>query len=141
MPTSAIAPLMHWDDSWLIGIYVVDAQHKNLVSILNQLYEATARGHEKVSLRHIVERLMRNTQAHFAAEERLMQDNGYADVVAHKQEHALMWKKMLAFQRDFETGKLILLVDIVKRLGEWLCEHLSGTDANYVPTLHANGVW
>lgn len=135
-----MTPFVTWDDSWLIGIYVIDAQHKNLVSILNELHQASSLGRGKEVMLPILNRLFRYTQAHFAAEERLMQENGYVDIVAHKHEHEVLTKKVLDFQRNCESGSVDLSVEVMQFLGTWLREHICGTDQKYVPTLHAHGV-
>jgi hemerythrin-like metal-binding protein len=84
--------------------------------------------------------MIRYTQAHFAAEERLMEKGGYPDIVAHKRQHADLTKKVLDFQKDFVSGRLGLGVEVMQCLGAWLQGHIRGTDKKYVPYLHAKGV-
>jgi hemerythrin-like metal-binding protein len=124
----------------MVGVEVVDAQHKNLVSLLNQLHEAMSHGHGKDVLEGILANLVRYTQAHFATEEKLMQENGYPDLVTHQREHAELTKKVLDFQKEFAAGRVFIGGEVMKFLGDWLRGHIRGTDKKYVPFLHANGV-
>ena len=72
--TTAVAPFVIWDDSWVIGVREIDAQHKNLVSILNQLHQARKLGQGQDELKNTLHNLVSYTRAHFAAEERLMEE-------------------------------------------------------------------
>ncbi|MGD1098576.1 MAG: hemerythrin domain-containing protein, partial [Bryobacteraceae bacterium] len=72
---TTVTPFVTWNDSWLVGVREIDAQHKNLVSILNQLHEAAMQGHGNDVLGKILDSLVRYTTAHFAAEERLIEQH------------------------------------------------------------------
>lgn len=139
MATLAI-PFVTWNDSWVVGVQEIDAQHKHLVALLNQLHEAMQLGQGKDVMKNILGGLIQYTKAHFAAEERLMQQSKYPDLVAHKREHAALTDKVLTFQKDFEAGRIGMGVEVMQFLGSWLQGHIRGTDKKYVPFLHANGV-
>src|SRR5271167_4548385 len=103
MATTTV-PFMAWKDSWIVGVQEIDAQHKNLVSLLNKLHQAMTQGEGKDALGSILDSLVSYTKAHFAAEERLMQQSGYPDFIAHKREHTSLAEKVLNFQRTFKSG-------------------------------------
>ena len=137
---TATAPFVTWNESWVIGVQEIDAQHKNLVSILNQLHQAMALGHGKDVLGSTLNSLVSYTKAHFAAEERLMLQSRYPDLTAHKKEHEVLTEKVVEFQRNFDAGRIGLGVDVMQFLSAWLQGHIRGTDKKYVPFLHANGI-
>jgi hemerythrin len=140
MATTTATPFVIWNDSWLVGVKEVDAQHKHLVSLLNQLHEGMSQGHSKDVLGGILDSLVRYTQAHFTAEEKLMEQSKYPDIVAHKREHVELTEKVLEFQKNFTAGRIALGVEVMQFLGSWLQGHIRGSDKKYVPFLHANGV-
>jgi len=84
--------------------------------------------------------LVRYTQAHFTAEERLMEQSGYPDLAAHKREHEALTEKVLDFQRNFDAGRIGMGVEVMQFLGSWLQGHIRGSDKKYVPSLHAKGL-
>ncbi len=129
-----------WNDTWLVGVQEVDAQHKHLVSLLNQLHEAMMQGHGKNVLGPILDSLVRYTQVHFTAEERLMQQSKYPDIVNHKREHDALTQKVLDFQKNFVAGRIALGIEVMQFLSSWLQGHIRGTDKKYVPFLHASGI-
>jgi len=137
---TATAPFVTWNDSLTIGVQEIDAQHKNLVSVLNQLHLAMSQGHGKDVMGTTLNSLVSYTRAHFAAEERIMRQNGYPDIAAHKKEHEALTEKVLTFQHDFDAGRVGMGVDVMQFLGTWLKEHIRGSDRKYVPFLHAHGV-
>ena len=124
----------------MVGVKQIDAEHKNLVSILNQLHEAMRRGQGKDVLGSTLDSLVSYTKAHFTNEERLLQQSGYPDLVAHKREHELLTNKVLEFQRNFNAGRIGLSLDVMEFLSSWLQGHIKGTDKKYIPCLHANGI-
>ena len=57
---------------------------------------------------------MSYTRAHFASEERIMEQNGYPDIAAHRKEHGGLTEKVLEFQRDFDAGRVGMGVDLMQ---------------------------
>ena len=134
------APLVTWNQSWCIGVKEVDAQHQNLVALVNKLNQAMSEGKGKIVLEEILESLVSYTKAHFRDEERLMEQNGYADIVEHKRQHLALTKKVLDFQTAFKGGAMGMTIDIMEFLTTWLKGHILGTDAKYVALMHSKGI-
>ena len=61
-----------WKSEYETGITEVDNQHKQLVDILNKLYEAMAVGKGKDVLESIFNELTSYTLTHFSTEEKYM---------------------------------------------------------------------
>lgn len=133
---------MAWNDSWLVGIREVDTQHKHLVSLLNQLHEAMGGSEGKTQLGGILSELVNYTKAHFAGEERLMRQHGYAEYNAHKQEHDRLTEQILKFEQTFlsDGATVSSSVEVLHFLRNWLQHHICGTDKKYVPFLQSKGV-
>lgn len=139
---ATVTKFMAWNDSWLVGIREVDTQHKHLVSLLNKLHEAMVHGEGKQVLGGILSELVNYTKAHFAGEERLMRQHGYAEYNAHKQEHDRLAGQVVKFQQDFTSGAATssTSVEVLHFLRNWLQHHICGTDKKYVPFLQSKGV-
>jgi hemerythrin-like metal-binding protein len=138
--TATANPFLVWKDSWLVGIRVVDSQHKNLVSILNQLHEAMRTGQGKTVLGEILGRLINYTKAHFAAEEGLLEMHGYPQLGPHRLEHEKLTAKVIDFQKQYAAGAVTLSVEVMQFLSDWLQHHILGTDMKYSTFLKAKGV-
>ena len=97
-------------------------------------------GKGKNVLEEILERLVGYTKAHFRDEERMMEQNGYPDLPAHKLQHVALTKKAIDFQNKFKAGETGMSIEIMEFLSTWLREHILGTDAKYVALMHSKGI-
>jgi hemerythrin len=138
--TTASTVLFPWDSSYSVNIAIVDMQHKNLVSMVNELHQAMAGGTGKDKLGPILSNLIEYTQGHFATEERLMQTHAYPDFPAHKSEHEHLTGKVKDFQRRFLSNEVGLTLELMEFLKDWLSKHILGCDKKYSPFLNARGV-
>jgi hemerythrin len=134
------AAFVIWNQSWCIGVRDVDAQHQNLVALVNKLNQAMSEGKGKNVLEEILESLVSYTKAHFRDEERLMEQSAYPDILDHKRQHVELTKKVLDFQKQFKSGASGISIDILQFLGTWLKQHILGTDAKYVALMHSKGI-
>jgi len=136
----ANAVLFHWDSTYSVNIGVIDAQHKTLVAMVNDLHQAMVEGSGKAKLGGILSNLIKYTQAHFATEERLMQSHGYPDFLAHKLEHQGLTDTVLDLQSRFLATQVGLSIEVMDFLKGWLMKHILGSDKKYSPFLNAKGV-
>jgi len=139
MPTTS-APLIRWDATYSVNIAILDAQHKNLVSTVNELYKAMLEGRSKDHLGQILSSLVSYTQEHFAAEEKLMLQYRYPDFNVHKAEHDRLTGTVVEFQRRFLSSEVGLSIELLDFLRDWLAKHILGSDRRYSPFLTAKGV-
>lgn len=129
-----------WDNSYSVGVSELDNQHKGLVNILNELFEAMQENRSKEVLGGIISRLVTYTKTHFSTEERYMQTYSYPELAAQKREHALLTDQVIKFKNDFDSGKVALTVQLTSFLKNWLVQHIQGSDKKYGPFLNAKGV-
>ena len=61
-----------WGPKLWVGVKDIDDQHKKLVEIVNKLNDAMVAGHGREVIGPTLNELIRYTQQHFAAEERIM---------------------------------------------------------------------
>lgn len=124
--------LIPWGPSYMIGIKVVDQQHKVLVDLINKLHKTRMHGEDIKEMGAIFDELIAYTQTHFSDEEVLQQKAGYPDYANHKQIHIKFVQKMRDFGDDLKTGKL-QAADLMRFLSDWLISHIQRIDTKYVP--------
>jgi len=139
MPAAA-SVLFPWHDVYSVKISMIDAQHKVLVDLINQLHQAMMNRTGRERLGTILAGLIQYTRGHFAAEEGLLQANQYPDLANHKVEHERFTKSIQDFEAKFQRNDLALTIDVMNFLKDWLIKHIKGVDARYVPHLAARGV-
>lgn len=132
--------MFEWHNEFSVQIGSVDAQHKTLFAIANELYTAMMAGHSKLVMARILDRLVQYTKVHFAHEERLLRQHHYPEFAAHKAEHDALTAKVLKFQADFQEGQVAMSVQLLQFLRTWLETHIKGSDQKYSPFLRAKAV-
>ena len=71
------------------------------------------------------------TKFHFGAEEKLMIEKNYTGLAFQKSEHSAFVKKALEFQKDINSGKLAVSLDVLNFLKDWLTNHILISDMKY----------
>lgn len=129
-----------WDDSLSVNVKEIDEQHKKLVDLINKLTDAMSAGKAKQILGNILNELASYTVIHFKTEEKYFDKFKYPFTISHKKEHNDFIKKINDFKRDFESGKALLSVEIMKFLKDWLIKHIKGSDKKYSEFFNKHGL-
>jgi hemerythrin len=125
---------IEWREFYSVGEESLDAQHKQVLSIINELYDAMESGKEHAERQRLLERLVKYTMTHFQHEEQLMQASGYPDFVNHKHEHDQMRSRTLGLRESLD---LVTAHDLLRFLKEWWTRHIQSEDQCYVPYVAA----
>ena len=71
------------------------------------------------------------TVTHFKTEERYFDQLGYPETDSHKKEHVAFVEKVTDLKNKFETRNLLLTIEVMDFLSDWLRGHIMGTDKKY----------
>jgi hemerythrin len=132
--------LFEWCDDYSVKIASIDAQHKKLVGMLNDLHDGMTSGSGNERLGALLEGLVTYTVQHFAYEEQLFATHGYAQARAHTEEHQRLVTQVADFKQKFESGQANVNMQLMKFLKDWLIKHILGSDKLYVAHLVERGV-
>ncbi|TQV89893.1 bacteriohemerythrin [Aliikangiella coralliicola] len=132
--------LVTWSDELSVGIQEIDEQHKVLVNLLNQLYNAIVHQHGNEDAKEILGRLLEYTRVHFAVEESLMRILGYPDYDEHKKHHELLLNEVKMLGEKVMNGKKAIGFELLHFLKKWLTKHIMEEDKLYTPFFIARGV-
>ncbi|MCB1772638.1 MAG: bacteriohemerythrin [Gammaproteobacteria bacterium] len=121
--------LIEWTSDLDTGIQVIDNQHQRIVEYINKLAHAQAH-HSREEVAEVLDELVDYTLSHFAFEESLMEDAGYAFVNAHKKVHQLFVKRVADYQQRFKLGEQIE-EELINTLRAWLINHIKNDDQDY----------
>ena len=132
-----------WDDSFSVGDADLDAQHLEIVGILNELYDLLQETNlepQGESVQRLFENLTHYIVSHFAFEEEKMGDAGYPEnlLEQHRKEHDGFIANIRRFHEVLENGNRQALEEMLPYLyGPWLIDHVCGSDHQYIPYLKA----
>ena len=132
--------LIQWTDKLSVNVASIDAQHKNLVALLNELHDAMKAGKSHDVLSKTLDRLVDYTKTHFAHEEVCMTKTCFAGLKDHKCQHDDLAKTVLKFQADFKAGKTGVTIEVLTFLQNWISNHILKTDKLYSAHLNSHKI-
>lgn len=120
--------LIEWNDTLSVGFPEMDKDHQHLVGILNKLYDVIEGAGDRDDIEDGLDELIEYTCWHFRHEERLMQEQGYEGLDAHREMHQSLAGKAAQIQEAFEAGDDSVLEGLMPFLKDWLSDHILGAD-------------
>ena len=133
-------PKIVWFSGFSVKIEQFDDEHKRLVQLLNNLYDAMPLGVANKILPTILHELVNYTKTHFKNEEAAFEKYNYPDAEAHKKEHDAFGKKLDRFYKSFNEGSVTLSEDVFNMLHEWVKDHIMQSDKAYTRFLNEAGM-
>lgn len=132
--------LITWTENFSVSVQSIDDQHKKLIGLVNDLYDAMRAGKARDVLGKVLAELIDYTVYHFGTEEKLFQKYAYPDYKAHKKEHDDLTKTAVDLKEKFNNGNMMITIEVMNFLKDWLNNHILGTDKKYGPFLSSKGV-
>ena len=136
-----MSKLVEWSDALSVGVDELDAQHKVLVGLINEMHAAIEERRGRDVVESILTRLAEYTRIHFAVEESLMQLLGFPDFDAHREEHRELIVQVNELRRKVEGGTTALGLELMHVLKLWLTRHMMQSDQEYARYFAESGSW
>ncbi len=124
----------NWNDSYLLGIPMIDNQHKKFFVILDNLVTLNQK-QEKSEMHSLINELQNYVIYHFQTEEDLMVKSHSPNIDLHVMEHELFRKKVEEFHHSYYNNNEELLNEMISFMRKWLIIHISETDAEYADSI------
>jgi len=122
---------LEWSESYSVGVQKLDAQHKVLIRIINQLEEERRTGGLIVS---VFAELRRYVREHFRDEEQMMADAGYPGLEAHREGHRQFEEWLTSIEMVYNSGgasTYYIAESVHDFLKDWLITHILAADMAY----------
>jgi hemerythrin len=126
-----------WDPKFTVHIEEIDAQHRNLFDIANQLidiYESNSNECHK-----IIEKLVEYISIHFHTEQKIMMKSNYPAFNQHVREHDKFIDKVGEFLQSYRKMEENLSANVITFLSEWIYSHTTSLDLKYAEHLLKSG--
>jgi hemerythrin len=117
-----------WTKAHAVYLPQVDAEHRNLYRMAEELHQAARTGTEAARVRELAWPFLAAIEEHFVHEERLMKAADCPDLAWHKLQHDTMRKRMKIYQSEIEAGEIEATNVFLTFLSRWLKDHMSLTD-------------
>jgi hemerythrin len=127
---------MEWKDSYTVGMKDLDAQHRGLLELINQIGDlADTFSPPKSAVFGALNEMIRYAQNHFRTEEQYLEKYGYPKYPEQKEEHEAFVEKTFEMARDLEKEDGLSLGAIILFLEDWYADHILSKDRNYAQYL------
>ena len=123
--------IVKWDNKLATGIELIDSQHKELVFLTNNLYQACLSGGTGEIFRDAMKGMVEYVCFHFGAEQKFLERIRYPDYLHHKLQHDALIKHILDAAKDFNSGKQYVANNFVRVLRDWIFSHIAVHDKSY----------
>ena len=132
-------PLIVWDDSMSIGVPEIDAQHKRLFHLANDVAATLERGFDKQAVQRDLGILCNYAVEHVASEEALMDMDAYPEYDLHVSEHMQCTTKALDFLEAFAEDKNVDMAEFLQFVTFWIRDHILNVDQGLSVFLRGRG--
>lgn len=121
---------MYWKDEYATGIKTVDAQHKRLFQMVEDLHQALQSGLRPMAVETLLTALDEYKTRHFLLEEKYMMESDYPGIEEQQLAHSLFSQQIAGFFEEFNTKGLTpaLIIELKRELHFWLENHVTGLD-------------
>ena len=121
--------LIEWKPEFSIGNAAVDHEHRELIQLINNVHAAISGGADRDRMAAGLGEIYAQIAAHFALEEKIMRDAGYADFGPHKADHESLLDQLADIIHAVEIGDKLNDRDLSSRLNRWFTGHFGSHDA------------
>ena len=123
-----------------IGIAEIDAQHRRLFDLLDEMRKWSGSELEIRAVRDILNALAEYAATHFSVEESVMRMLHYPDTAAHIADHKRFTNRLNIFRHQLMKDGNVGDLDLVSFIESWLVEHIARVDRAYVDYFLAKGI-
>lgn len=122
---------MTWTDKLSVGVPQIDEQHKKLIDLVNNFFDAMKSGQGSQALQKACPELVNYVNKHFSDEEKFMQEIGFPGLEQHKKLHAELTDKVKKLISAIQSGASVNTLKVGQFLRDWLTNHISTVDMQY----------
>jgi hemerythrin-like metal-binding protein len=120
--------LFKWSSAHSVYLPEIDAEHRALYRLGDELHKAMLAGADPVHLKPVVDNLLESAEQHFRHEERLMRAIHYTSFDWHKRQHDAVRKKAKALAKRIDAGDSAATGELLEFFSEWMRGHLGVAD-------------
>ncbi len=132
---ATVAPFFDRQDCHCLGIDLIDRQHKQIVSLINDLHSLLVDGENRSPTSRVFSELVVTIAHHFRTEEVLMELTHYPELLAHQAEHRELMNGISLLKKDFDARRFALGIQDLDFFLNSVLDHTVKSDQKYKPFL------
>lgn len=129
-----------WKDEFSVGVEALDRQHQQIIEIINSLISKPRIFLRFQNISSTLMELTNYVSEHFLLEERLLQENGYPNLLKHSKKHTDYSRQIADFCKESLHGKSEVPYELLVFLADWWTNHILHEDMEYKAFFEEKGV-
>jgi hemerythrin len=127
-----------WESKYVLGVKIIDEQHKHLFDLTNELYEKCHLGESAVQDQFIktLHMLVEYVIVHFSTEEKIMEQIQYPKIAEQKEQHGAFTMKVIEESKKYGSGTFGVPQELVHFLRDWIISHIAVFDKVLADHIH-----
>lgn len=121
--------IIEWKDDYATGIASVDHEHKELIELINTLHGQMQGEVSRVQVMEALGEIFAQISAHFALEEKIMQEKHYRAFAEHKLDHETLLDELLDIMDSVDDDGQFSADELSVDLDRWFSDHFRTHDA------------
>lgn len=117
-----------WADDLVIDNGPIDADHRQLVNLVNVLHTATSQGRGIEVIDDVLKQVISYTLSHLQREEALMASIQFPHLEDHKLRHQRFADQLHGLKEKFDQGSITVASQLSSVLRDWLSLHIRRSD-------------
>ncbi|MBI4273334.1 MAG: hemerythrin family protein [Rhizobiales bacterium] len=113
---------LDWNPAYDTGVAGIDYEHRRLVKMLNEIHDLIENGVKPQKISDTLADFHTLATAHFALEEKIMQDENYPGLEGRRHTHYRLLDQVREIMDAYETGAYQPGESLPATLKEWLTE-------------------
>lgn len=116
-------PVMEWDDTLVLDRGVMDDTHREFIGLLNQLADAP-----DGEMLAVLDEFIKHTKAHFAQEQRWMEQMSFPPTECHVREHDGVLEIAREVRNRAAAGETGFGLVLAQAVAQWFADHAASMD-------------
>ena len=121
--------LLQWKPEYSVGVQSMDDEHREMIDLINATYEKLDSDADADQVEEYLGEILSTISMHFALEERIMQNAGYGEFQAHKDDHEVLLDRLRDLMDDYYDDPASGARRLEQSLSDWFADHFSTFDA------------
>lgn len=121
--------IIEWKDDYATGIAAVDHEHQELIELINSLHGQMQGEASRDQVMEALGEVFAQISAHFALEEKIMQDKNYRAFAEHKLDHETLLDELRDIMDSVDEDGRFSADELSVDLDRWFSDHFRTHDA------------
>lgn len=123
--------IIKWRASYETGVEQMDAQHKQLIDLINTMYRVMRNMEDADAVDGVINAMLNYAERHFRDEEIFLRTSYYPHLDQHASLHQEYRLQMEKFMEEYEKNPREVTKEIYAFLRKWWLEHIVREDKLY----------